>query len=96
MNPLPLSSGWPMRWPGWGGRIWKVKYMKLRETTNYIAEQSARGVRLTAKDKRAYPKTRVIARNTWEQLKRMSNTEFDGSIVFELGVGCFQKGERWT
>ena len=63
----------------------------LRQIPNYLATPAMRGVRITAKDKRACPKSRVIRQSTWAQLETMSDSEFDGSIVLELGIGCFQR-----
>lgn len=33
---------------------------------------------------------RVVSESTWNQLKDMSDSEFDGSVVLEVGVGTFE------
>ena len=63
----------------------------LRETQGYRATQSARGVRITAKAVRVYPKSRVVSLRVWKQLAGMSDQSFDGSVVLELGIGAFNR-----
>lgn len=66
----------------------------LRETPNYIATKSARGVRITTKDKMAEPQSRVVNMALWNQLNHMDDACFDGSCVLEVGIGTFQKEKR--
>lgn len=64
----------------------------LRETANYVATIAPKGrVRITAKDRKATPRSRVISASLWRQLEPMSDSEFDGSIVLELGIGTFAR-----
>lgn len=63
----------------------------IRETANYSATHSAQGVRITTKEKRAYPKSQVVSLRTWKQLAGMSDQSFDGSVVLELGIGAFSR-----
>ena len=63
--------------------------MILRETANYVAEPSKRGVRISVKDKRNTPVFRVVAESTWQVLQQMNDASFDGSCVLELGIGTF-------
>ena len=67
----------------------------LRMTESYIATKSPRGVRISALDRGVYPKSRVVSMPIWRQLDRMNDSEFDGSIVLELGIGSWtRKGRR--
>lgn len=63
----------------------------LRETINCIAHSSSRGVRITIKRPSHYPKSLVVSSKIWSQLERMSDAEFDGSCVLELGIGAFDR-----
>jgi hypothetical protein len=65
----------------------------LRETPNFVAYSAPGGVRITAKDRRVMPRSRVISQGTWEQLARMRDKEFDGSCILDLGIGVFQRRE---
>lgn len=63
----------------------------IRETPNYTVEKSARGYRITAKDAKSTPRSRVVSERLWNQLKGMSDSEFDGSVVLEIGIGTFTR-----
>lgn len=63
----------------------------LRHTPGYVATVAKRGVKITAKEKGAFPHSRVVPPSTWEQLTRMDDASFDGSCVLELGIGCFKR-----
>ena len=65
----------------------------LRETPYFVARPAPGGVRITAKDRRVMPRSRVISQGTWEQLARMRDKEFDGSCILDLGIGVFQRRE---
>jgi hypothetical protein len=65
--------------------------MILRETANYRAEKSAKGVRIIVKRNGHYPKFRVVKDCTFEALKTMNDASFDGSCVLELGIGTFAR-----
>jgi hypothetical protein len=65
----------------------------LRETPNVVARAVGSGVRITAKNDRITPRSVTVSLRTWEQLARMSDAEFDGSCVLDLGIGTFQRGE---
>lgn len=67
------------------------KKLILRETDWFIAERSNKGVLISAKDRNARPRSRVVTLATWEQLEQMGDKEFDGSVVLDLGIGVFQK-----
>ena len=62
----------------------------LRETPNFVASVAANGVRITTKDERVTPRSRTVASQTWEQLAPMSDADFDGSCVLDLGLGVFE------
>ena len=64
--------------------------LKLRETPGFTATASARGVRITAKECGATPRSRVVSHSIWNQLAGMCDGSFDGSVVLELGVGVFR------
>lgn len=64
--------------------------MKMRETPGFVAEKSARGVRITAKES-SRARSRVVSQRVWEQLSVMSDSSFDGSCVLELGIGTFKR-----
>lgn len=66
----------------------------LRETPNFVATAAKRGVRIAAKEKGATPKSLVVSRRLWLQLERMSDSEFDGSVVLEIGVGAFRSHRK--
>ena len=63
----------------------------LRETSNFVATKAVRGVRITAKERNVTPRARVVRLATWDLLKSVSNDEFDGSCVMDLGIGCFKR-----
>lgn len=64
----------------------------LRETEHYIAHQTPKGaVRIVAKDHQATPSSRIIGPCHWQQLKQMTDSEFNGTVVLELGVGTWRK-----
>jgi len=63
----------------------------LRETENFVAEESARGVRITVKGRRAHPKSRVVKAETFDRMRGMSDSSFDGTCVIDLGVGVFSR-----
>ena len=63
----------------------------LRETKWFKAVESKRGVRITAKEKGALPKTAVVPLRLWKQLVNLHDSEFDGSVVLEIGIGTFCK-----
>jgi hypothetical protein len=63
--------------------------MALRETKNFVAEPARGGkVRIRVKVT-AYPKSRIVLADTWEELKRSSDSTFDMSCVWDLGIGVF-------
>jgi len=62
----------------------------LRETKNYTATKTARGVRITAKEPSS-KRTMVVSLAIWKQLAPMNDPEFDGSCCLELGIGLFRK-----
>jgi len=63
----------------------------LRETSQYRASQTKRGVRLVAKDKNSTPRRLVVSEKTWQELRSYSDREFDGACVLELGVGTWRR-----
>ena len=71
------------------------KNMILRETLNFVAQKSKRGVRITVKDKRNMPASRVVTEATWQILQQMNDASFDGSCVMELGIGTYQRSNQW-
>jgi len=70
------------------------RHMRLRETANFIAAHSARGVRITAKDRGASPRSRVIRTETFEAMQSMSDDSFDGTCVMDLGIGVFALAKK--
>ena len=64
---------------------------RLRETENFVAERSARGVRITASRCGAHPKSRVVSERTFEAMRGMSDQSFDGTAVLDLGIGVFSR-----
>ena len=71
--------------------------MKLRETQWYIAERSPRGVRITAKERGAKPKSRVVPHDVWEVLEGMSlervvslDKEIGAAALTQLAVGTYE------
>ncbi len=63
----------------------------LRETANFVATKSARGVRIEVKVTGAHPKSRVVRPETFETMRGMSDASFDGTAVLELGIGAFSR-----
>ena len=63
----------------------------LRETKSFIATRSARGVRIAVKGPRAFPKSRVVKAGTFDKMRGMSDLEFDGTCVMDLGIGVFDR-----
>ena len=66
----------------------------LRETPNFVACATANGVRITTKDHSVTPRSRTIALQMWKRLSPMSDAEFDGSCVLDLGIGIFEAPGR--
>jgi hypothetical protein len=66
----------------------------LRETKNFVAYKLPNGVRIAAKNVAVSPRGTTIKPSTWDILSTMSDSEFDGSVVLELGVGSFRRGSR--
>lgn len=64
----------------------------LRETENFVAVRSARGVRISVKGPGAYPRSRVVRVGTFEAMRGMSDSSFDGTAVLDLGIGVFAQG----
>lgn len=64
---------------------------KLRETENFVAERSPRGVRISVRVAGAYPRSRVVRAATFEAMRTMSDSSFDGTAVLELGIGVFSR-----
>jgi hypothetical protein len=62
----------------------------LRETPNFVAYAMGNSVRITAKGACVTPRSRMVSLRTWEQLARMTDADFDGSCVLDLGIGTFQ------
>ena len=63
----------------------------IRETPGHTAVKCASGVRIMARASGVELKSRVVSMKTWKILESMSDKEFDGSCVLELGIGVFQK-----
>ena len=63
----------------------------IRETQNYVAMTSARGIRITAKARRVDAQSRVVRLSVWRQLETMNDASFDGSCCLELGIGTFNR-----
>jgi len=68
--------------------------MLLRETKNFWATKTARGVRITVKERGATPRSRVVRQETFDQMASMSDSEFDGTCVIDLGIGVFARASR--
>ena len=64
----------------------------LRETKGYVATKSARGVRITSKEKGVERPSIVVTLAIWSELQKMNDQNFDGSCCLELGIGAFKKG----
>ena len=77
-----------------GYRVVAVDYVVLgtllRETPHYLAYQrnDGRGVCIRAKAANVLSQQRTVKPSTWNALQRMSDSEFDGSCVLELGIGA--------
>ena len=63
----------------------------LRQTKWFKVTKAKRGVRITAKERGAAPRSRVISSKTWKQLDAMSDSSFDGTCVLDLGIGVFSR-----
>lgn len=66
----------------------------LRKTLHYMAVPERHGVRIITKDRRAYPRSGVVSQGIWNQLEQMSDSAFDDSVVFELGIGTWERRKR--
>jgi len=64
-----------------------------RETPGYACYETKRGVRIIAKDTYAVPGSGVVSYLEWQKLKTLSDSEFDGTVCLELGIGTFSKKE---
>jgi len=63
-----------------------------RETANFIAfTQKSGSFTVKAKARHVQPRSRVVSMATWQILEALSDAEFDGSCVLELGIGTWQK-----
>lgn len=63
----------------------------LRETQGFQATPSARGVRITAKERGVVTQSRVVSHETWRTLASMNDSSFDGTCVLELGIGTWKR-----
>lgn len=64
----------------------------LRRTNAFTAVPSASGVgvKIIANASGVTPKSKTISMSTWNQIKDVSDQEFDGTVSLELGVGAFR------
>jgi hypothetical protein len=63
----------------------------LRETDSFKLIRAGGKYRVQAKPSNVTPRSRMIRADTAEELLRYSDESFDGSCVWDLGVGVFEK-----
>lgn len=63
----------------------------LRETAAFRATKAKTGILITAKEPNVTPRQRTISEATWHILRGLTDSEFNGSICMELGIGVFRR-----
>lgn len=64
----------------------------LRRTKGFHVYRAAKNrARIIAREPGAQPKSRHVRWRTWLQMEKVSDSEFDGTCVMDLGIGVFLK-----
>lgn len=66
----------------------------IRDTLHYVVRADTSRVyptySISCKLKNCYPRSKTVSQVVWDQLKGMSDKEFEGTCVLELGIGTYQ------
>jgi len=64
----------------------------LRETSNFKAEPSKTGVRITCKCRGVVPKSRVISQRDYNDIRDVTDPNFDEACCKGHGIGSCKRG----